>query len=297
VQIYPPPAGRGIDFSSKLTYNSIKKVVIMAKYRIGIIGAAGRMGQNLLKAVYKNPSAELSAAIDIKESPFFGSDTGKITGEGESGIKISDNLNEYINNTDAIIDFSSPESTIKHLQIAEKNNINYVIGTTGFNEKQEDLIQKTSQNITIVKASNYSMGINILSELIKQTAHACKDKFDIEIVESHHNKKKDAPSGTALTLAASAAEGAGIDFKKNITTGREGRIGERDKNEIGVFAVRAGGIIGQHSVSFASEEEIIELKHTALDRVVFAAGAVNAGIWTCSASKGFYNMRDVLGLN
>ncbi|MFC1503778.1 4-hydroxy-tetrahydrodipicolinate reductase [Spirochaetota bacterium] len=268
----------------------------MAKVKITVIGASGRMGQNNIASVIASDKTELAGALDVKGSAVFGMDTGMLAGGKANSILITDDIKALLDKTDVFIDFSSTKVSLEYLTIARDNKKAYVLGTTGFDEKEEKEIAKIAENIPMVKASNFSKGIALLTNLVRDTSKTLKDGFDIELLELHHNKKKDAPSGTAKTLAKACAEGRGADISKVIKSGREGMIGERSKEEIGVMAMRGGGIVGEHSVYFISDEEVLELKHTALSRRVFSEGAVSAAAWVCGKDAGLYTMQDVLGL-
>ena len=268
----------------------------MKQIKIIITGASGRMGKNNISCVLEHPAALLAGAIDIRQSAGFGCDAGAYAGLKPCGIKITADLDELLPVCDAIIDFSTPSSAVELLKKASAAGKNCVIGTTGFSQEQENFIRETAGNIAVVKASNFSCGITLLLSLVNKAASALDDSFNIEIIEKHHNRKKDAPSGTALSLAKAAALARGLDLEQEMCTGRSGSNTERTKNEIGVLALRGGNIIGEHSVFFISDEEVIELKHSALSRRVFSAGALNAALFLQNKTSGFFTMNDVLGV-
>lgn len=264
--------------------------------RIGVIGAGGRMGRMLIQAVEQNPATTLSAAIERQGSSLIGADAGEVVGIGALDIALVDDLAAVIDDIDVLIDFSLPESTERNLQLCAKHHTAMVIGTTGFNEAQEAVLTRASQDIAIVYAGNYSTGVNLSLKLLQMAAKAFGDTADVEIIESHHKHKIDAPSGTAYMMAEAVASARGQSLKDVAIYGREGQTGARQAGTIGIHAIRGGEIIGDHSVMFIADGEMVEIKHHARERMTFAAGAVRAATWVVSQAAGRYDMQDVLGL-
>lgn len=263
--------------------------------KICIIGAAGRMGKNIAEAVYNNENAEAAGAVDRKGSDALGQNLYEIAGCGKGGPVISDNILESAKNADVIIDFTGAEPTYNNLPLYEKAGKPVVIGSTGFSDEQKKAVEKLSEKIPLVLAPNMSLGVNVALELIKEAARLLKG-YDIELVETHHNMKKDAPSGTAMAMAEAAAEGAGLNLAENAVYARHGIIGERKPNEIGIQTLRGGDVAGDHTVFFFGNGERIEITHRAHSRKTFAGGAITAALWLADKPKGMYNMKNVLGL-
>ncbi|MGP9517969.1 4-hydroxy-tetrahydrodipicolinate reductase [Psychrobacter sp. AOP7-C1-14] len=264
---------------------------------VGVIGAGGRMGRMLIEAVQNNPQTTLKAAIERQGSSLVGADAGEVAAIGHLNVKIVDDLAAVINNIDVLIDFSLPDATEKNMQVCAENNVAMVIGTTGFNEQQERVLAKASEQITIVYAGNYSTGVNLSLKLLGMAAKAFGDDADVEIIEAHHKHKIDAPSGTAYMMAEAVAEARGQNLKDVAIYGREGQTGERESGTIGIHAVRGGEIVGDHTVMFIADGEVVEITHRARARMTFAAGAVRAATWVVEQEVGQYNMQDVLGLS
>ena len=264
---------------------------------IGVIGAGGRMGRMLIEAVQDNPQTTLSAAIERQGSSLIGADAGEVASIGRIDIKIVDDLVAVINDIDVLIDFSLPEATEQNMQICAEHKVAMVIGTTGFNEQQEQVLTEASKHIAIVYAGNYSTGVNLSLKLLEMAAKAFGTDADVEIIEAHHKHKIDAPSGTAFMMAEAVAEARGQDLKKVAVYGREGQTGARKEGTIGIHAIRGGEIIGDHTVMFIADGEVVEITHRARARMTFAAGAVRASTWIAQKKSGQYNMQDVLGLN
>ncbi len=266
--------------------------------KIGLVGASGRMGQHIAQEILKNKNLELSYALVQKTNKDLDKDIGELLKIKNTGIKLSADTKELIANSETIIDFSSPENTIHIImQIIKLNkNIPYIIGTTGFTPQQSEIIKEASKKLAIIWSANMSVGVNILLGLTKQVAAILGEDFDIEINEAHHKHKVDSPSGTALALGAKAAEGRKVDLKKVMVTTRDGIVGARKSGTIGFSSIRAGDIIGDHTVMFATDGERIELTHKASNRNIFAKGAVQAALWTKTKSlkPALYDMQDVL---
>lgn len=264
---------------------------------IGVIGAGGRMGRMLIEAVQDNPRTTLSAAIERQGSSLIGADAGEVVGVGTLNVQIVDDLASVINNIDVLIDFSLPDATEQNMQICAEHQVAMVIGTTGFNARQEQVLAAVSQKIAIVYAGNYSTGVNLSLKLLEMAAKAFGTDADVEIIEAHHKHKVDAPSGTAYMMAEAVAQARGQNLKEVVIYGREGQTGAREKGTIGIHAIRGGEIVGDHTVMFIADGEVVEITHRARARMTFAAGAVRATTWIVQQSVGQYNMQDVLGLN
>lgn len=264
---------------------------------VGVIGAGGRMGRMLIEAVQNNPQTTLKAAIERQGSSLVGADAGEVAAIGHLNVQIVDDLAAVINDIDVLIDFSLPDATEKNMQVCAEHNVAMVIGTTGFNEQQEQVLAKASEKITIVYAGNYSTGVNLSLKLLGMAAKAFGNDADVEIIEAHHKHKIDAPSGTAYMMAEAVAEARGQNLKDVAIYGREGQTGERESGTIGIHAVRGGEIVGDHTVMFIADGEVVEITHRARARMTFAAGAVRAATWVVEQEVGQYNMQDVLGLN
>ena len=265
--------------------------------KVGVIGAGGRMGRMLIEAVQNNPKTILNAAIERQGSSLVGADAGEVAAIGRLGVQIVDELEAVINDIDVLIDFSLPDATEKNMQVCAEHNVAMVIGTTGFNEAQEQVLAKASEKIAIVYAGNYSTGVNLSLKLLGMAATAFGNEADVEIIEAHHKHKIDAPSGTAYMMAEAVAEARGQNLKDVAIYGREGQTGERESGTIGIHAVRGGEIVGDHTVMFIADGEVVEITHRARERMTFAAGAVRAATWVTEQAVGQYNMQDVLGLN
>ena len=261
-----------------------------------ILGAAGKMGQRLIRLVLQTKGFRLAGAIEKKDHPLLGQEISQIMGIGKTSLLLTSELELTFGGEDVLIDFSSPEGTLKTMGVASKLNLPLVIGTTGFSKKQIEQIKKFSKNIPCVMAPNMSVGVNVLFKVFKDMAKILGKNFDIEIVETHHRYKKDAPSGTAMKMAQIAAETLNRDLSKVATYGRHGLIGERKDKEIGIQSIRAGDIIGEHTGLFAGMGESLEITHRAYSRDNFARGALEAAKWLAGKPSGLYDMLDVLEL-
>ena len=264
---------------------------------VGVIGAGGRMGRMLIEAVQDNPQTTLNAAIERQGSSLVGADAGEVAAIGRLNVQIVDDLKAVINDIDVLIDFSLPDATEENMQICAANNVAMVIGTTGFNEQQEQVLKEASKQIAIVYAGNYSTGVNLSLKLLAMAAKAFGTEADVEVIEAHHKHKIDAPSGTAYMMAEAVAEARGQNLKDVVVYGREGQTGAREVGSIGIHAIRGGEIIGDHTVMFIADGEVVEITRRARARMTFAAGAVRAATWVIKQEVGQYNMQDVLGLN
>lgn len=261
--------------------------------RVIIAGAAGRMGKELIKYACQKEEIQLIGACEYSNSPWIGKDVGELISEDKKNIKISADPIDLVKSADVIIDFTNAKTTVENSILAAQARISHVIGTTGLTTVDQEKIMKASRHAVIVQSGNMSLGINLISRITKQVSKILAD-FDIEILEMHHNKKIDAPSGTALLLGNAAADGRNIKLKSNATYQRYGNTGVRTKNSIGFSSLRGGNVVGEHTVIFAGESEIIKLSHSALSRKIFVTGAMHAAKWSLKQKPGFYTMDDVL---
>lgn len=264
--------------------------------KIGIVGAGGRMGRNLIQAVHQFEGIELAAAFERAGSSLIGADVGELVGLGNLGVAIKATLAENPN-FDLLIDFTRPEGTLEHIAFCVANHKKMVIGTTGFDDAGKQAIKAAVEKISIVFASNYSVGVNLVFKLLEKAAKVMGDYCDIEVIEAHHRHKVDAPSGTALSMGEHIAKTLGRDLKTHGVFERNGITGERKRDEIGFATIRAGDVVGEHSVWFADEGERVEIAHKASSRMTFANGAVRAAKWLESKQTGLFDMTDVLDLN
>ncbi len=264
--------------------------------RIAIVGAAGRMGRALVEAVVQADGAVLGAAIVRPGSSLVGADVGELIALGRLDITVTDQLANVIEQVDAVIDFIHPTVTLKNLEMCRKAGKAMIIGTTGFSPAEKQQLLDAAQDIPIVFAANFSIGVNLCLKLLDTAARVMGNDADIEVIEAHHRHKVDAPSGTALRMGEVVAQALGRDLQQVAVYGREGQIGARARETIGFATVRAGDIVGEHTVLFAAEGERVEITHKASSRMTFAKGAVRAALWLQDQPAGLYDMQDVLGL-
>jgi 4-hydroxy-tetrahydrodipicolinate reductase len=255
------------------------------------------MGRTLIDACGRADDAELGAATERPGHDLLGSDAGMVAGVGETGVVIADDIASVIDRFDVLIDFTAPEVSLAHLELCRANGKRMVIGTTGFSDEQKQQIEAASKDIAVVLAPNMSVGVNLCLKLLETAARVLGDSVDIEVIEAHHRHKVDAPSGTALRMGEVVADALGRDLKECAVYGREGITGARDRGTIGFETIRAGDIVGEHTVMFAAEGERVEITHKASSRMTFASGAVRAAAWVSGKETGLYDMQDVLGLN
>ncbi|OBY05708.1 4-hydroxy-tetrahydrodipicolinate reductase [Rhizobium leguminosarum bv. trifolii] len=269
-----------------------------AAMKLVVVGAAGRMGQTLIRLIHSIDGVTLHAAVERAGSPFVGKDAGEIAGLGPRGVIIGDDpLNAFLD-AEGVLDFTSPAATVEFSGLAAQARIVHVVGTTGCFPDDNAKIAAAARHARIVKSGNMSLGVNLLSVLAEQAARALDpDDWDIEILEMHHKHKVDAPSGTALLFGEAAAKGRGIDLASKSVRVRDGHTGAREAGTIGFATLRGGSVIGEHSVLFAGEGEIVTLSHSAADRSIFARGAIKAALWARDKKPGLYSMLDVLGLS
>lgn len=268
----------------------------MPNIKISIMGAAGRMGRELVRAIASNESCTLLGGIEPTGSPYYGKDLGELSGIGSLGITVTDNALNLIAHSDAIIDFTSPRATVEFSRYTANARITHVIGTTGLDKDAEAALLAAARHATIIKSSNMSLGVNLVAALTQKIAQVLNPDYDIEIVEMHHRNKVDAPSGTALMLGSAAAAGRGINLSESSIRSRDGNTGPRRRGDIGFATLRGGSVVGDHAVIFAGEGEEITIRHHASDRGIFARGAVTAAIWGQEKGPGLFSMSDVLGI-
>jgi len=263
---------------------------------VAIIGAAGRMGTRLIHAVRETKGLTLSGAVERNGHPQLGMDAGLIAGAGELGVPLTSDLDAAVASADVLIDFTFPEVTLNNLTVCTRHGKMLVSGSTGFTPEQKQQVEKFAKSIPVVLAPNMSVGVNACFKLLKEAANILGDDFDVEIVELHHNKKKDSPSGTAVRMGEVVAQALGRDYNQVANYHREGMCGERTHAEIGMQTVRGGDIVGEHTVYFIGMGERIEISHRAMSRDMFARGAARACVWLQKQPAGLYDMQDVLGL-
>lgn len=264
--------------------------------KIAVMGVAGRMGQELVRAVSETEGCTIAGAVERPDSPLVGADVGTVAGIGTMGIVISADPLQVIAKAEGILDFTTPKATVEFAALAANARIVHVIGTTGLSAADEAKIAAAARHAPIVKAGNMSLGVNLLAAITRRVAEILDEDYDVEIVEMHHRGKVDAPSGTALILGAAAAEGRGIALGERSVRARDGITGPRLRGDIGFASLRGGTVVGEHRVIFAGPGERIELSHVAGDRGIFARGAVKAALWGRDKAPGLYSMADVLGL-
>ena len=264
--------------------------------RIAISGAAGRMGRSLIEACQQVDGLEVSVALEHPGSSLLGSDAGDLAGIGRLDIAVGAELAAVTADFDVLIDFTRPEPALANLEICRQAGRRMVIGTTGFSDAQKARIAAAAQDIAIVFAPNMSIGVNLCLKLLDMAARVLGDDVDVEIIEAHHRHKVDAPSGTALRMGEVVAAALGRDLKSCAVYGRQGHTGERDSKTIGFETIRAGDIVGDHTVLFAGSGERVEITHKASSRITFANGALRAAAWLMQQESGLFDMQDVLGL-
>lgn len=266
------------------------------KAAIVVAGASGRMGQMLIRTIQDNDAASLKAALERPGHDWVGQDIGIAMGTTEAGVLVTDDVDAALVGAQALIDFTAPAATIAFSKASARAGVVHVIGTTGMTEDEIAALSPAARDTVIIRAGNMSLGVNLLVGLTKKVAAALDADFDIEVIETHHSRKVDAPSGTALMLGEAAAEGRGVALKDVRDSGRDGITGVRKRGDIGFAAIRGGDVVGEHDVLFAAPGERIVLRHLASDRAVFARGAVKAALWGQDKAPGAYDMMDVLGL-
>jgi 4-hydroxy-tetrahydrodipicolinate reductase len=263
--------------------------------KIAVAGASGRMGRMLIEAIRNASDAELAGALDVAGAPGLGADASGFLGQ-DSGVLITDKLEQGLANADYLIDFTRPEGTLKHLEYCAAHGIRMIIGTTGFDDAGKAAIAAAAEKTAIVFAPNMSVGVNVTMKLLELAAKSFAEGYDIEIIEAHHRHKVDAPSGTALQMGEVVARALGRDLKEVGVFAREGVTGERDPSSIGFATIRGGDIVGDHTVLFAGIGERIEISHKSSSRVTYAHGSLRAARFLAGRDSGLYDMQDVLGL-
>jgi 4-hydroxy-tetrahydrodipicolinate reductase len=270
----------------------------MSEMGLAVVGAAGRMGQTLIRTVGGMQGVRVIGAVERAGSLHLGRDAGELAGVGHLNVPITDDPLRVFAKADGVLDFSTPSATVEFAGYAAQARIVHVIGTTGCSAEDDAKIAAAARHATIVKSGNMSLGVNLLSVLVEQAARALgPDDFDIEILEMHHRHKVDAPSGTALLLGQAAASGRDVQLAENSVRSRDGHTGPRPEGAIGFATLRGGSVVGEHSVILAGTGERVVLSHIAEDRSIFARGAVKAALWARDRKPGLYSMRDVLGLS
>ena len=264
--------------------------------RLVVVGAAGRMGRSLVKAVSESDGVIVHGAIERSGSPFLGQDSGILAGLPANGVPVTDDALSAFVQAQGVLDFTAPAATLEFAALAAQARLVHVIGTTGMSDADDAALKAAARHATIIKSGNFSLGVNMLAALVKQAAAALQAGWDIEIVEMHHRMKVDAPSGTALLLGEAAAKGRRVSLSNAAVRARDGHTGARVEGTIGFQALRGGSVIGDHTVILAGNGERIELRHVAEDRGLFAQGAVKAALWGLGRNSGFYTMNNVLGI-
>ena len=265
--------------------------------KIGIVGAAGRMGRMLIAEVLGVEGCQLAGGTEPPGSGVLGQDLGLLIGAAEQGLSIGDDTSALFKASDAVVDFTHPDATAAHAALSGETGVALIVGTTGLEAQHMEALGRAAAKAAVVQAANMSIGVNLLLGLTEQVASALGDDYDIEIAEMHHRHKVDAPSGTALALGAAAAKGRGVNLEDVSDRGRDGEAGPRIAGDIGFSVIRGGDVAGDHTVIFAGHGERVELTHKAGSREIFARGAIRAALWTEGRAPGLYSMRDVLGLD
>jgi len=268
----------------------------MPDIRLIVAGAGGRMGRTLVKAIAETPGLMLAGATEGEGSPLLGQDSGALAGLPPNRVVVTSEVRPLTLAADAIIDFTVPAATVRLAALAAETHLAHIIGTTGMSAADDAKVAEAAKKTAIMKSGNMSLGVNLLAVMTRKVAQALDEEFDIEILEMHHNKKIDAPSGTALLLGEAAAAGRKIDLAARSARGRDGHTGARKAGDIGFAVLRGGTVAGEHHVIFAGHDERIELSHKATDRMIFARGALKAAKWCQGRAPGLYSMLDVLGL-
>jgi 4-hydroxy-tetrahydrodipicolinate reductase len=261
-----------------------------------VSGAAGRMGSRIIALSKDNKNLKIIGALERRDHNKIGCDIGEIIGISKINVKLSSNITDVAEKADVLIEFSNPKTSLEHIKITSDRSISMVIGTTGFNNEETADIKHYTEKIPCVLAPNMSVGVNLLLKVIRDVAKVLGDDYDVEIIEAHHRLKKDAPSGTAIKMAQVIANALNRNFEETVIYTRKGLIGERTKKEIGIQTIRAGDIVGEHTVIFGGLGERIEITHKASSRDTFARGALKAALWVPKQKPGLYDMQDVLGL-
>ncbi|MQX64062.1 4-hydroxy-tetrahydrodipicolinate reductase [Sinorhizobium meliloti] len=269
----------------------------MSQMRLVVVGAAGRMGRMLIKAIAENPGCTLSGAIERPGSAAVGQDAGVVAGMSSCGVLVTSETGSAFADADGVLDFTTPEATVEYSSLAARAGIVHIVGTTGMEAVHFSKLERAARTIPIVQSGNMSLGVNILADLVRKVAATLDNEWDIEVLEMHHRMKVDAPSGAALLLGEAASSGRQTILSDHYVAGRDGYTGCRTVGTIGFAALRGGTVVGDHKVVFAGAGERIELSHIAEDRSLFARGAIKAALWGRNREHGLYTMSDVLGLD
>ena len=264
------------------------------RIKVSVSGGAGRMGGMLIREIIHADDLGLVAATDRTESPNIGFDVGVVAGFGPSDVFLGADPSSLFQNTDVVIDFSTPDASLHHAALAAETGTAIVIGTTGLTAEQEDVLRQAAKKAVIVYCANTSVGVTLLTQLVEKVAAQLTSGWDIEILETHHHHKVDAPSGTALALGKAAARGRGVELEAVADMVRKGQTGARKQGDIGFAVLRGGNVTGEHSVIFFGQSERVEISHKATDRAIFARGALRAARFAASKKLGCYTMADVL---
>lgn len=268
----------------------------MSEIRVAVAGAGGRMGRTLIQAVHETQGLRVGAATERAGGGLVGVDAGALAGVGQLDVPIRPDLDEVLGDFDVLIDFTTPKATLHHVKLCRDAGARMVIGTTGLSPEQREHITEAALDIALVMAPNMSIGVNLALKLLELAAQVMGAEADIEIIEAHHRQKVDAPSGTALRMGEVIASALGRDLNDVAVYGRQGHTGPRDRQTIGFETIRAGDVVGEHSVWFATEGERVEIAHKATNRMTFARGAARAALWIGQHERGLFDMQDVLGL-
>jgi 4-hydroxy-tetrahydrodipicolinate reductase len=268
----------------------------MVDIKIGVMGVAGRMGRELVRAVTEQDGCTVIGGTEQAGSEMIRRDIGELAGVGALGIAVSEDAESVIRAADAILDFTAPQASVAFASMAAAGGAVHVMGSTGFSDEHEAAIRETAKEAVIIKAGNMSLGVNLIVAMTRKIAKALDEDFDIEILEMHHRHKVDAPSGTALMLGQAAADGRGVDLGERSVRSRDGHTGARRRGDIGYATLRGGNVVGEHSAIFAADGERVIISHVATDRAIFARGGVKAALWGQGKAPGIYSMTDVLGL-
>jgi len=268
----------------------------MAEIRIGVVGCGGRMGRMLVSEAQAAGGFRVVAGSEAPGSPLLGKDVGELAGVGRLGVAVAADAASVFKTAEVVLDFTVPAASIAHARLAAETGRALVLGTTGLDAAQGAAIREAAKRAPVMWAANFSLGVNLLLNLVEQAARALGEEYDIEILEMHHRHKVDAPSGTALVLGEAAARGRGIDLESRSERVRDGHPGARKSGNIGFAVLRGGDVAGEHSVIFAAPGERLELGHRAGTRAIFARGAISAARWVAGKPAGLYDMKDVLGL-
>ena len=269
----------------------------MAELRVVVVGASGRMGRALVRAVLAESRMRLVGALDRPEAEAQGQDAGLLAGTGASGVLVGADPLPVFANCDVVLDFTAPQATLGYAELSAQARVVHVIGTTGLTAEHEERLKAAARHCRIVRSGNMSLGVNLIAGLLRRAAAVLGPDYDIEILEMHHRHKVDAPSGTALLLGRAAAQGRGVDLAEHSVRVRDGHTGPRPEGAIGFATLRGGSAVGDHTVVLAGEGERIEFTHRAESREIFARGALRAALWAFDKKPGLYDMADVLGLH